>query len=64
MAQPKPSPAAAGHRKRKSAYDEGYVASEQAYPRESNPYQVWTAAHEWWDAGWSQALDDLCGEGR
>jgi len=43
------------------AYKEGWSKSDQAYPRESNPYPVGTALHQWWDAGWLRSLDELCG---
>lgn len=45
-----------------TAYRKGYEASEQAHPRSDNPYACKTSlCHQWWDAGWCQALDDLCG---
>lgn len=43
------------------AYSEGWQAGDQAYPRDNNPYVKGTALHEWWDAGWSRSLDELCG---
>ena len=43
------------------AYKDGWEASDQAYPRESNPYHKGSALREWWDAGWSRSLDELCG---
>jgi ribosome modulation factor len=43
------------------AHREGWTAGDQGYPRESNPHPRGTALREWWDAGWSQSLDDLCG---
>ena len=46
----------------KKAYMEGWSASDQAYPRDANPYPVGTALREWWDAGWSRSLDELCGD--
>ena len=43
------------------AYQEGWAMSDQAYPRDANPYPKATALYEWWDAGWSRSLDELCG---
>lgn len=43
------------------AYQQGYDAGDQAYPRDRNPYEKGTALREWWDAGWSRSLDELCG---
>ena len=43
------------------AYKEGWEAGDQAYQRDSNPYPKGTALREWWDAGWSRSLDELCG---
>lgn len=43
------------------ASEQGYVASEQAYSIEQNPYPHHLIAHAWWEAGHSQATDDLCG---
>lgn len=39
---------------------QGEAAGDQAYPRDENPYPVGTARREWWDAGWSNSLDELC----
>ena len=46
---------------RETARSQGYVASEDAYPISANPYPNGTIAHAWWEAGHSQATDDLCG---
>ncbi len=43
------------------AREQGYVASEQAYSIQQNPYGYGTIAHAWWEAGYSAATDDLCG---
>lgn len=48
----------------REAYMQGYVSSEQAYSITQNPYPHGVLAHAWWEAGHSQATDDLCGEGR
>lgn len=45
------------------ARDQGYVASEQAHPITANPYPRGTGVHAWWEAGHSEATDDLCGRG-
>lgn len=42
------------------AYDCGYEAGEQMEHRDDNPHEPHTALYAWWDAGWCQALDDLC----
>jgi len=43
------------------AYVQGQIASGQAYERDQNPYPAGTALREWWDGGWSNELDELCG---
>jgi ribosome modulation factor len=43
-------------------YQQGQAASSQAYGRDQNPYPKGTARREWWDGGWSNELDELCGE--
>lgn len=43
------------------AYSEGMESGDQAEPRDSNPHPSHTALYAWWDAGWSQSLDELCG---
>ena len=44
------------------AYSKGLEASEQAYPRNKNPYTPTTCIlYQWWDSGWCQQLDELCG---
>ena len=35
----------------------------QAKLRSDNPYPKWTAEHEWFDAGWIEELEELCGDG-
>ena len=42
-------------------YVAGYIASEQAYPRDFNPHPEFSWLYQLWDGGWCQALDDLCG---
>lgn len=49
--------------KSKHARLQGYVASEQAYSIHQNPYPMGVIAHAWWEAGHSEATDDLCGRG-
>ena len=48
----------------KQARLQGYIASEQAYSIHLNPYPMGVIAHAWWEAGHSEATDDLCGSGR
>lgn len=44
------------------AESKGYEASEQAHARTDNPYPLRESQlFQWWDSGWCQALDDLCG---
>ena len=43
--------------------NQGYVASEQAYSINQNPYPMGKMEHAWWEAGHSEATDDLCGRG-
>jgi ribosome modulation factor len=43
-------------------YQQGEAASSQAYAREQNPYPKGDARREWWDGGWCDELDELCGE--
>ena len=45
----------------KTAFDKGEWAGSQCYKRTENPYSFGTAKHEWWDSGWSNSLDELCG---
>ena len=41
---------------------QGEAAADQAYPRTSNPYPQGSAEREWWDSGWCNSGDELCGE--
>lgn len=45
-------------------FQQGEAAGDQAYPRDRNPYESGTTQRQWWDAGWSNSLDELCGENR
>lgn len=40
---------------------QGEAAGDQAFPRDRNLYPLGTARCEWWDAGWCQSQDELCG---
>ena len=42
-------------------YQQGQAAAGQAYRRDQNPYPTGEARREWWDAGWSNDYDELCG---
>ena len=42
---------------------QGYIAAEQVYSIRQNPYPCGTLHHAWWEAGHSEATDDLCGRG-
>ena len=42
-------------------FQQGEAAGDQAYGRDQNPYPEGTAKHEWWDGGWSNSYDELCG---
>lgn len=42
--------------------EQGNAAGDQAYPRTANPYPKGIAEREWWDAGWCNSQDELCGE--
>jgi hypothetical protein len=41
---------------------QGSVFYSQAKPREANPYPKGTAEHEWFDAGFIEEQEELCGE--
>lgn len=41
---------------------QGQAAADQAYKRNQNPYQEGTQRREWWDAGWCESGEELCGE--
>ena len=43
------------------AYSKGMVACEQAHPRDRNPYPNQSTLFQWWDSGWCQQVDELCG---
>lgn len=43
-------------------YQQGEAANSQGYAREQNPYPKGDARREWWDGGWCDELDELCGE--
>lgn len=43
-------------------YQQGQAASSQAYQRERNPYAIGSVQREWWDGGWCDEGDELCGE--
>lgn len=43
------------------AYQQGQAAASQAYRRDENPYPQGTALREWWDGGWCDDTDELCG---
>ena len=43
------------------AFQKGNWAGDQCYKRNENPYLKGTSLYEWWDAGWSNSLDELCG---
>lgn len=43
-------------------YQQGQAASSQAYGRDENPYPTGTDRREWWDSGWCNEGDELCGE--
>ena len=45
----------------KAIYDEGYIASEQAYPLADCPYPLWSKTAKVWKDGHEQATRDLCG---
>lgn len=40
---------------------QGKAFSGQGKGRNKNPYPKGTAEHEWFDAGWSEELEELCG---
>jgi len=40
---------------------QGQAAGDQCYKREHNPYPKGEAKHEWWDAGFIWADDQLLG---
>lgn len=42
-------------------FAQGEASADQGRPRASNPYQIGTKRREWWDAGWSQSYNELCG---
>lgn len=42
--------------------EQGEAAGDQAYPQNGNPYEKGTAEHQWWDAGWLNSRDELCGD--
>lgn len=42
-------------------YEQGEAAGDQGYGRDQNPYPIGEARREWWDAGWSNSYDELCG---
>lgn len=42
------------------AYQQGQIASEQAYDRSDNPYTT-GIFHEWWDGGYCDSFDELIG---
>lgn len=44
-----------------ACYEQGACSADQARPRESNPYAAGTKEAAWWDGGWCQSGDDLCG---
>ena len=44
-----------------AAYEQGQAAASQAYRRDENPYSQGTALREWWDGGWCDETDELCG---
>ena len=39
----------------------GEAVGDQGFCRGINPYLKETPRHEWWDAGWSNSYDQLCG---
>lgn len=43
-------------------YEQGQAAACQAYSRDQNPYPKNEAKFQWWDAGWSNETDELCGQ--
>lgn len=43
-------------------YQQGRAAWSQSYSRTHNPYEEGTARREWWDSGWCNQNDELCGE--
>lgn len=45
----------------KRVYEQGQIAHEQCFSREQNPYLRGTWQHAFWDSGWCQSEDDLCG---
>jgi hypothetical protein len=42
--------------------EQGEAASSQSYLRTDNPYAQGSAEREWWDAGFSDAIDEQCGD--
>jgi len=44
-------------------FQQGESAGSDGYKREENPYPSGIPQREWWDAGWSQSYDELCGDG-
>ena len=41
---------------------QGHIFGAEATKRGDNPYPKGTAAREWFDAGWLDEQDELCGE--
>lgn len=41
---------------------QGQVFGAEATKRTDNPYPKGTAAHEWFDAGWIEEQEELCGD--
>jgi hypothetical protein len=42
-------------------YEQGQLASSQAFPLHRNPYPAGTSRHEFWESGHQNETDELCG---
>jgi hypothetical protein len=44
------------------AFISGMACADQGYKRSSNPHPTNTDLFQWWDSGYCQSMDDLCGD--
>lgn len=42
-------------------YQQGQAAASQGYRKTDNPYPTGTIPREWWDGGFLNETDELCG---